>query len=737
MFGLKFKIMAGKKSAALFLFVFLLNLCFRLPAQQIKWAKDGQSFYMIDENSILLYDIGANASRKVADDKALTPVGGKPLSVRDFTFSEDGRKILIYTNSRQVWRIDTQGDYWVLEPSAGKLQKVGPARAPSSMRFAKFSPDGKKVAYVSEFNLYVYDLATQKETALTSNGNRRFINGTFDWVYEEEFACRDGFQWSPDGNRIAFVQVDASGTRDFNMINYTDSVYSRIIPVEYPKVGESPSAVRIGVVDPGNRKTIWLNIPGDPRQHYLPRMEWNSPDELFVQQLTRKQNQSIIYNCSISTHVVKEVFRETDEAWIDVYSPWEDVYNITYRHGIQWISQNNEFIWLSEKDNWRHVYRISKTGTVRQVTRGNFDVINLLHVDELRNVVYFHASPYNATQKYLYKAPLDGTGQAERVTPEGWEGTHSYNIAPNGRYALHDFENNYTPGMGEIITLPDHKPMDEKRSISQDVQKTQTAARLEFFKVTIADGTEMDGWMRKPKNFNPTKKYPVLFHVYSEPWGAEVVDRFGTGYDRYIDNRTLQEGYIYISIDNRGTPAPKGRAWRKAIYRKIGRLNISDQAMAAREIMKWPFIDTTRIAVTGYSGGGAATINLMCQYPEIYKVGLAGAAVVDQLTYDNIYQERYMGLPQENAEDFRAGSPITHVKNLRGHLLYIHGTGDDNVHYANAELLLNALIKHNKQFRFMAYPNRSHSLREGEGTMEHVRALYTGFLVEHCPPGGR
>ena len=729
--------MKGLRILTTVIFLFHLLILTNLYAQQIKWTWDGNAFFVVEEKAIIMNDLVTKSNKVLVDEKQLTPKGGSPISIRDFTLSDDGNKALIYTNTRFVWRLDTQGDYWVLELKTGNLQKVGPNRPASSLRFAKLSPDGSKVAYVSEYNLYIYDLSTSKETALTKDGNRRYINGTFDWVYEEEFACRDGFQWSPDGKRIAFFNVDASGTRDFFMTNYTDSVYSRIIPVEYPKVGEKPSAVRIGCIELANGKTTWINIPGDPQQHYLTRMEWNNANELFVQQLNRKQNQSIIFNCHVKDHKVIEVFRETDGAWIDVYSPWEDVYNITFRHGFNWISQNNEFVWMSEKDNWRHLYRIAKTGNVKQLTNGSFDVINLLHIDEASNTVYFHASPVHATQKYLYKTKLDGTGQPEKITPNGLAGTHSYEISPNGKFALHIFENTSTPPIAELISLPDHKPLDEKRSISRNISNNPSGNRVEFFKIKIADGTEMDGWMVKPKPFDSTKKYPVLFHVYTEPWGAEVVDKYGTGQDRNIDPEVLYNGYIYISIDNRGTPSPKGSAWRKSIYRKIGRLNISDQAMAAKEILKWPFVDSSRIAVTGYSGGGAATLNLMFQYPDIYKVGLAGAAVVNQLTYDNIYQERYMGLPSENPEDFIAGSPLTYAKNLRGKLLYIHGTADDNVHYTNAELLVNELIRQNKQFSFMAYPNRSHSLREGEGTLEHVRQLYTNFLVEHCPPGGR
>jgi dipeptidyl-peptidase 4 len=247
----------------------------------------------------------------------------------------------------------------------------------------------------------------------------------------------------------------------------------------------------------------------------------------------------------------------------------------------------------------------------------------------------------------------------------------------------------------------------------------------------------MDAWMVKPTNFDPTKKYPVVFLVYTEPWGQTAPDSYGVGNNNLYKGNMADDGYIYVSVDNRGTPVPKGRAWRKSVYRQLGRLNIKDQALAAREILKRPYTDPSRVAVWGWSGGGSATLNLLFQYPDIYKTGIAVAAVGNQLTYDNIYQERYMGLPQENLADFVQGSPITHAKNLQGNLLYIHGTGDDNVHYNNAEQLINELVKHNKQFQIMPYPNRAHGISEGEGTTEHLRTLFTNYLKQYCPPGGR
>jgi dipeptidyl-peptidase-4 len=358
-------------------------------------------------------------------------------------------------------------------------------------------------------------------------------------------------------------------------------------------------------------------------------------------------------------------------------------------------------------------------------------------VDEKSGYLYFLASPTDATQKYLYRAKLDGKGSLEQVTPLSQKGTHNYLISPNGKFARHIFSNSFTPPVGEDVSLPNHKPVSKGESIEQKIKDRQDQKFLEFFKVKTADGVEMDGWMVKPVNFDATKKYPVLFLVYTEPWGQEVTDSYGVGQNPLYLGDLREDGYIYIALDNRGTPVPKGRAWRKAIYRKIGQVNIRDQALAAREILKWNFVDPDRIAVWGWSGGGAATLNLMFQYPEIYKTGIAISAVTNLFTYDNIYQERLMGLPQENAEDYVKGSPITHAKNLEGNLLYIHGTGDDNVHFQNAEMLANELIKHNKQFSYMAYPNRTHNISEGEGTSEHLATLYTSFLKTYCPPGAR
>jgi dipeptidyl-peptidase-4 len=720
---------------------FLLFIIILLPlvvsAQQSTWTKDGNAYFVREADEIVQYTLPAMSRAVVVSKADLTPAGKSNLSIRNFTFSEDGSKVLIFTNTVKVWRLDTRGDYWVFDKGTRKLRQLGTALPTSSLMFAKFSPDGLQVAYVSGNNVYTESLATGAIKQLTTDGTRKHINGTFDWVYEEEFACRDGILWSPDSKQLAFWQVDATRIRDFYMINNTDSVYSRIVPVEYPTAGQSPSPAKVGIIDVSSGRISWVPVPGDPQQNYIPRIEWNSPTELFLQQLPRKQNESRIFNYNLSDNTIKTVYADKDDAWIDIYTPWENVYALNFRHKINWINKGKEFIWFSEKDGWRHVYRIGKDGKEKLITSGAYDVLDLRLIDEAGNTLYFLASPDNATQKYLYRCKLDGTGKAERVTPVTQPGTHDYAISPNGKFARHNFSNAYTKPLYEWVSLPQHKPLAEKESIAARLKEAEVEKKVEFFKVKTAEGVEMDGWMVKPTNFDSKKKYPVLFMVYTEPWGANVLDHFGTA-DNFLFNGSLaDEGYIYMTIDNRGTPAPKGRAWRKSIYRKIGLLNIADQASAAREIMKWPFVDADRIAVWGWSGGGSATLNLMFQYPDIYKTGIAVAAVANQLTYDNIYQERFMGLPQENLEDFVKGSPITYAKNLQGNLLYIHGTGDDNVHYANAEMLINELIRQGKQFQLMVYPNRTHSISEGEGTFQHLSKLYSDYLRKYCPGGGR
>ncbi len=716
----------NNKSTLKFLFSAVLLLVFSNTFAQ--WGQE--TYWSLDGNKIMEVEDGNIVQRDAMDASKTTVLIAKSdlnnLDVVRFSFANGNQKVLLNTNTKKVWRYDTRGDFWVYDLASKTLKQLGKDKPVASLMFAKFSPDASKVAYVSGHNIYVEDLTTGQTKALTTDGTLRLINGTFDWVYEEEFDCRDGFRWSPDSKSIAYWQIDARKIKNYLMINNTDSLYPFTVPVEYPVVGEDPSACKVGVVDITTAKTIWMNVPGSAVQNYIPRMEWaNNSENLIIQQLTRRQNVSNVMLLNVKSNTAKTIYTETETAWVDAKAE---------ATGWTWIEKGNKFIWLSEKDGWRHIYTIGLDGKQTLITKDNFDAIELSLVDEKNGNVYFMASPDNATQKYLYKVSLKG-GNATRVTPMSESGTHNYDISPNGKLAFHNYSSSTVYPVSDVVALPNHKRL-SGGEVSERA-KSMTLPKVEFFKVKTQDGIEMDGWMVKPNNFDPTKKYPVVFYVYGEPATQTVVDRFGTGFNRLYAGNMANDGYIYMSVEGRGAPAPKGRAWRKAIYHNIGNINIKDQAMAAKEILKWSFVDADRVAVWGWSGGGSSTLNLMMQYPEIYKTGVSVAAVDNQLNYDNIYQERYMGLLPEDKHYFVDNSPLAHAKKLKGNLLLVHGTGDDNVHYNNAEQMINELVKHGKVFQLMSYPNRSHSISEGPGTAKHLALTYTKFLKENCPPGAK
>ena len=735
---MKFLFLKGKNKSAVKLFgrsIFMIViLCGALTTSfaqrgKVNWSPDGEGYISYKAGNVVQIDPKNGKETTLINASDLTAPGMSALQPQSFEYSRDNSAVLFFTNTEKVWRYNTRGDYWLLDVRTRKLKKMGRDLPSQSLMFAKFSPDGNHVGYVSEHNLYVEDLKSGLIKKLTSNGSRRMIYGTFDWVYEEEFNERDGFRWSEDSRQIAFWQIDATKIRDYFMINTTDSNYSQIIPVEYPKVGEAPSPARIAVVSISNGLTKFMDIEGDPAQHYLTRMEWSGPNELIIQQLDRKQQESRLIYANSSTGSSYTFWAEGDKAWVDL--------NTDNPVGWNWVNKGADFIWVSEKDGWRHIYKISRDGkNIELLTKGNYDIGEVLSIDEKNNSIYFTASPSNPTQEYMYKVKINNPdANPELLSDKDMVGVHSYQVAPGGKIAKHSFSNRNTPPLTEWISLPNHKPLDKSSSIEKNIKTV--SSNVEYVKITTADNIVLDAWINKPDNFDPKKKYPSIFYVYGEPAATTVMDSYGNHNNFLYNGDIAADGYIQVSIDNRGTPMLKGAAWRKSIYRKIGEVNVKDIAQGAKKILENSYFDKDRVAVWGWSGGGSTTLHLMFRYPEIFKTGVAIAAVGNQLFYDNIYQERYMGLPQENRQDFVSGSPATYAKGLQGNLLYIHGTGDDNVHYSNAEFLINELVKYNRQFQFMAYPNRSHSLSEGKGTFLHLATLYTEFMKKNNPPGGK
>ena len=705
------------------------------------WMPDGSSFTSIDKYSIVKTELPSLAKTVLYDlDKLVPRDEANPRTISSYSMSKDMKQVLLKINTTTLYH-KTTGEVWVYNSGNNTIVQLGKSLRTDGLMYPKFSPDGTRVAYVYQdksdnkvvYNLYVEVVETGKIRQLTFDTKDRNINGTFDWVYSEELFCLDGFRWSNDGSCIAYWNVDASKVRNYLMLNTTDSIYPFTVPVEYPMAGEDPSPAKIGVVELATAKTKWMNIEGDASQNYLTKMEWSSENELIIQQLNRKQNVSKLWLANIHTGACKVLWSDTDKAWVDLEATWNTNDNV----GWNWIEEGKAFVWASEKDGWRHLYRIGMDGKENLITKGDFDVIKIYLIDEQNNLLYFSASPDNATQRYLYCTKLDGTEMPRRLTPDDFIGTNNYTLSPDGKWARHSFTSHLYNSASEWIALPSHTPVDTAKSIMSNLKEDPLGKQVSFFKVTTEDGISLDGWIAKPKDFDSSKKYPVFFYVYGEPWGCTVFDNARMGRSGQFGGNIADMGYLYVSVDCRGSLAPRGREWRKSIYRQIGRLNIRDMALGAEEVLKWDFCDTSRVAVHGWSGGGSSTLNLMFQYPEIFKTGISVAAVVNQLSYDNAYQERYMGIPAETRDDFIAGSPYTYAKNLSGNLLYIHGTGDDNVHYSNTEKLINELVRYNKTFDLMSYPMRSHGIYEGEGTTRQLTTTCKKFLLENCPPGGR
>ena len=680
-------------------------------------------------SDIVRYETATGARSVLVAASAMMAAGATaPLAFDDYGWSADGSKLLLFTNTERVWRNNTRGDYWVLTLATGKLMKLGGDAPVSSLMYAKFSPDGGRVAYVSGGDLYVQRLADGRITRLTTGADSLHVNGMSDWVYEEEFGLRDGFRWSPNGQRIAYWHFDMSGVRTFTLVNYTDSLYPTLTPIQYPKTGTPNSAVKVGVVSAEGGATTWLSVAGDPRDHYIPWMEWAGPNEVMLQHLNRLQNTDDLLMADAGTGATRTVLSERDSAWVDLVDE------------VPWIDGGRRFLWTSEADGWRHLYAVSRDGrTKKLVTPGAFDVVSVAGIDSARGWLYYIASPENATQRYLYRGRLDGSGRPVRVSPAAQAGTHRYTLAPNGQWAFHTFTAFDVVPTTDLVRLPTHTAA---RVLVQNDRLRQAVAPflarpVEFFKVPVAGGATVDGWLIRPRDFDSTKTYPMLVYVYGEPAGQTTNDSWMGGAALWY--RTIaDQGYLVASFDNSGTPAPRGRAWRKVIYGAVGVLSSQQQADAVQYLARnRRYVDSTRVAIWGWSGGGSSTLQAMFRYPKVYQVGMSVAPVPDQRLYDNAYQERYMGLPDQNAAGYRDASPINHAEGLAGHQLLVHGTGDDNVHFQGSQRMINELVRLQKPFEFMEYPNRSHCICEGPGTTEHVYQLLTRYLMEHLPAGGR
>ena len=698
-----------------------------------EWRPDGKSLVSSEGNSdIVKIDAITGKKQVLIPGKRLIPKGtNSPIGIERFWLSDDEQSLLIFTHSVKVWRQNTKGDYWVYVAKSNQLIQLGVDAKPSSLMFAKLSPDGKLAGYVRENNLYVQNLNSGKVTQLTFDGTDKIINGTFDWVYEEELDLRDGWRWSPDSKSIAYWQLDTKMEPIFTLINDTDSLYPTVKQFPYPKTGETNPTVRIGVVSAEGGATQWIDDTADTQSGYIARMDWAANStELIYQKLNRRQNQNEFKIADAKTGKTRVATVDKDDAWVDILD--------TGTNGVKWTRDGSRFILFSERNGWRHLYSVSRTdGKTVDLTPGDFDVAELSGIDADHSKIYFTASPETSLQAYLYTSDIEHP-KVQRLTPIDLTGTNSYRLSPNNSVAVHTHSSFGMPSERDLMSLPDHKTLrvfGDNSVLKKKLAELQLGTK-KLIKLQTADGQEMDASMIFPPDFDPAKKYPVFFEVYGEPAGTTVHDQW-EGFGYLFHQMLAQKGYIIASVDNRGTPTLKGRKWRKSVYKKIGVIASQDQAAAVQQLSHLDFVDGSRIGIWGWSGGGSMTLNMLFRYPDLYSVGMSVAPVPDTHLYDTLYQERYMGTPQENPDAYRECSPITFAKNLKGHLLIVHGSGDDNVHYQGTERLINELIAANKPFDLMVYPNRTHAISEGPGTTRHLYELLVRYLTEHLQPGGK
>jgi dipeptidyl-peptidase-4 len=603
------------------------------------------------------------------------------------------------------------------EVQTGEPTERTPPKDPSRNPSDRLSPNGKLRLTMKGGDLAVVDLETDETTGLIERNKDRDVS------------FRDP-KWSPDSNFIAFVETDETDVKQRSMLVPGDPSYPKVRQQRFARVGGTIPSLRVGIADVETGEIVWLPIESPPEGFYLGRVEWTG-DELMVERLSRFRNRREIFLASVDGEM-KRVFNETNDAWA--------VGSQGIILGPTWIRDGEAFVVLSEQDGWRHAFLYSREGEeLALLTPGKYDIIDKAVVDEAGGWFYFYASPEEGTEKYLHRVPLDGSGTLERITPNDRPGTHDYDFSPDRKYAFHTWSSFDSPPVVELVKIEGHrviKVLEDNEQLHERAEKV-IAHPTEFIKLDIGNGIEMDSWLIKPNDFDETKKYPVFVYVYGEPYLQTVLNKWGAGQSHFL--RVVADlGYVVVSIDNRGTPSPKGAAWRRSIFGSLGPLSTEEQAAGLKELGRVrPFVDLSRVGIWGWSGGGSNTLNAMFRKPDDYHVGIAVVAKPQPHLYNAWFQEIYMRTPEVNSEGYEKSAPINFAEGLKGNLLIITGSGETNTHIQIIEGLVDRLIELGKSFDYMVYPNRDHGLREGEGTVVHVRMLITRYLLNHLPPGPR
>ncbi|MCA8832437.1 S9 family peptidase [Hymenobacter pini] len=680
------------------------------------WMKDGRFYSSLSKGDLVQNDVttGQPVQTLVAAQDLKLAGQTQPLQVDGYSFNADETKILFSTDTEPIYRRSSKSYFFVYDRASKQLT---PLSAGGKQLYATFSPDGKRVAFVRDNNLYVTDLATMQETAVTTDGAlNKIINGGTDWVYEEEFSFAQGFQWSPDSRYVAYYTFDESQVPEYNMQEW-GPLYPKDYRYKYPKAGEKNSIVSISAYDVAAGKSAKMNV-GTETDQYIPRILWTqTPDLLSIQRLNRLQNKLEILHANAKTGQSSVVLTDTDKAYVDITDD------------LRYLAGGKEFLFSSEKDGYRHLYLYDMKGKqVRQVTKGNWEITEINGFDEKKGLVYFTSTEGSPLQRHLYRIDLKGKGKT-RLSEAG-RGTDVVNLSPDTRYYLNYHSEAGVPAVVSLRSGQDGKLVKvlEDNAKLREKLNQYNLATPEFFTFKTSEGVELNGQMLKPTNFDATKKYPVLMHVYGGPGSQTNADSWGG--TNYLWHQMLTEnGYIVVIVDGRGTGA-RGAAFKKVTYANLGKLETIDQGEGAKYLATLPYVDKGRIGIWGWSFGGYMTTLALTKNADLFKMGIAVAPVTNWRYYDTVYTERFLKTPQENPQGYDDNSPVQHADKLKGKLLLVHGTGDDNVHFQNSIAFVDAMVKNNKDFQTLYYPNRNHGIYGGN-TRLHLYRQMTDFVLEN------
>ncbi|MDZ7716932.1 MAG: DPP IV N-terminal domain-containing protein [Balneolaceae bacterium] len=689
--------------------------------RNINWIDSGDRYSYMDFNQetgsmeIRAYNPENRNDELIFSNSDHTfPNSDKAFEYSSFQWSKDSKYIVFQSNFRPVYRRSGISDYYLYSVDNESLSLLV-----KDARTAELSPDGSKIGYERNGDLFVYDITDEQETQLTDSGAENFYNGRFGWVYEEEFGLAQAWVWSPDSEHIAYWQTDEREVNIFQMTDYSGQ-HAEYVKIPYPLVGDKNPAIKIGVVNTENAEKQWMDI--DLGEDYIPRLYWTAKDDqLAIVHLNRPQTELTLTFHDVNTGSGKLIMKETSEKWIDVFDFFAGINHLFF-----FPKDKEEFYWISDRDGWSHIYRYDYSGNVKnQVTKGNWEVTYVHTVNYEDGRIYYNSTEESPLERHLYSVAFDGSDKKKHTQAEG---NHNITMGDNAKFYVDRYSNVSTPRQVELWDTNGEKleTMVTNESVKEYITNHVYAPR-ELFSFTTSDGQKLDGYMIKPIDFDPEKKYPLILNIYGGPGAQGVYNSFeSSAWTQYL----AQEGYVIVNVNNRGSGG-YGSDFEKIVYKQLGKWEARDFAETAKFMAKKPWVDGDRMAIRGHSYGAYMTTYTLFTHPDVFDVGIAGAPVTDWRLYDTIYTERYMGLLENNEEGYKQSAPTTHASNLKGKLLVAHSTMDENVHVQNTMQLMTALASNGKDADLRIYPPGAHGVAFNSASYFLLYETYTKYLNTH------